>query len=250
MRSYSAIILAVCLLLCAWCRADDTTLEIGFNNKPPFFYWDNHYPKGILVDLTKKALDQSGVSYRFEELPSLRTIAYLRRSKPNFAALGLNKTPEREKFVIFSKPIFLGSSAEILIRAGEMARFKPYSSLAALIDSGKFTFGGKDSNAYPIDFELKRLGHNDLRFQVESPLLPKLLVAGRFDFMVIFPEELEYALEESEITSSAIEVLHFSDMPEGQLRYLLFSTATSPEVIRKINNAIPDNIPTTKNMNH
>lgn len=250
MRLYNVIFIAAGLLSCASCRADDTSLEIGFNNKPPFFYWANHQPKGILVELTKKTLDQSGVSYRFEELPALRTIAYLKKAKPNFAALGLNKTPEREKFVIFSKPIFRSSSAEIIVRASDLARFKPYGNLAAIIDSGKFTFGGKDGNAYPIDPELKRLGQNDLRFQVESPLLPKLLMAGRFDFMVIYPDELEFALSESGIKPSAIEILHYPDMPEGQLRYLLFSTTTSPEVIHKINNAIPDSIPSGKSADH
>ena len=237
------IIAAAVLLFCAPCPAQDETLIIGFNNKPPLFYWENHEPKGIIVNSAKRILDQSGVPYRFEEIPFLRSIAYLKQAKPNFAALGFNKTAEREEFTIFSKPVYRDSKAELLIRASDVNRFSAYKSFDALIDSGVFTFGGKEGNAYPIDEQLKRLGKNDRRFQVDPPILAQLLVAGRFDFMVLFPEELEPAMRDSNINRASIEIVHFDDMPPGQLRYILFSKATDPAMIRKINKAIPESIP-------
>ena len=246
MRPYGTFFAGVCFLFCSFARANDATLEIGFNNKPPFFFWENHQPKGILVEMARKALDRSGVAYRFEEIPALRNMAYLKLSKPNFAVLGLNKTPAREEFVVFSEPIFRGSTAELLIRAGESNRYNAYKSIDALIDSGKFTFGGKEGNAYPIDSQLKRLAKNDLRFQVETPMLAKLLVAKRFDFTVIFPEELEYALQASKVEPSAIEVFHYPDIPQSKRRYLLFTKSTNPEVIGKINKAISEVIAPVK----
>jgi len=237
------VIAAVVLLFCAACPAQENTLVLGFNNKPPLFYWENHAPKGTIVTAVKRILDRSGVAYRFEEIPFLRTIAYLKQAKPNFAALGFNKTAEREEFTIFSKPVYRDSKAQLLIRAGDADRFSAYKSFDALIDSGLFTFGGKEGNAYPIDAQLKRLGKNDRRFQVDPPMLAQLLVAGRFDFMILFPEELEPALRDSSVDPAAIEIVRFGDIPAGQLRYILFSKATDPSMISRINKAIPDTIP-------
>ncbi len=231
------------LVFFAPCHAQENTLVIGFNNKPPLFYWENHEPKGVIVSYAKQILERSGVAYQFEEIPFLRTIAYLKQAKPNFAALGYNKTPERDEFSIFSKPIYRDSTAMLVVRAGDANRFRTYHSFDALIDSGEFTFGGKEGNAYPIDEQLKRLGKNDRRFQVEPPMLAQLLLADRFDFMILFPEELEPALQESRISRASIEVLHFTDMPPGRLRYFLFSKATDPKIINRINKSILDTIP-------
>ena len=238
-----AFITTFALVFFITCSAQESILVIGFNNKPPFFYWENHEPKGILVASAKRILERSGVTYQFEEIPFLRTIAYLKQAKPNFAALGYNKTPERDEFSVFSKPIYRDSTAVVLVRSGDANRMRAYPSFESLIDSGEFTFGGKEGNSYPIDEQLKRLGKNDRRFQVEPPMLAQLLVAGRFDFMILFPEELEPALEESKINRESIEVFHFADMPPGQLRYILFSKATDPKIISKINKAIPDTVP-------
>jgi polar amino acid transport system substrate-binding protein len=236
---FRVLVLIVTAFFGGPCNAQDDTLVLGFNDKPPLFYWENELPKGVIVDLAIPILKQAGVRYRFESMPFPRSIQYLREGKPNFAALGFNKTAEREQFVNFSKPIFRDSTAVVLVRADEVSRFRAYSSFDALIDSGKFTFGGKQGNSYPIDAQLKRLGDKDVRFSfVEPPNLTQLLVRKRFDFMVLFPEELEPALTISKVSRDQVEVISYPDMPPGQDRYFLFSKGVAPDVVARINEAI------------
>jgi ABC-type amino acid transport substrate-binding protein len=165
--------------------AQSDLLTIAFNNKPPFFYFEYGEAKGILVEQAKQVLQRAAVPYQFEELPFQRIMSYLEARRPMFSALGFSKTKERDKFVTYSKPIYRDRTPVVLVRNGDVDKFRLYTSFEKMVQSGQFVFGGKDGNAYPVDAFLKNLGPLDRRFSIEAFKLPQLLMAGRFDFTVL-----------------------------------------------------------------
>lgn len=224
-------------------QAQGEVLTIAFNNKPPFFYFEYGEPKGILVEQAKQVLQRAGVAYQFEELPFQRIMSYLEARRPMFAALGFSKTKERDKFVVYSRPIYRDRTPVVLVRVGDVEKFRSYPSFERMVQSGQLVFGGKDGNAYPVDAFLKNLGPLDRRFSTEAFKLPQLLMAGRFDFTVLYPEELPVALQASNVDAAAVQQLSYPDIPQGGVRYILFSEAVPRNSIERINKAIESVLP-------
>jgi polar amino acid transport system substrate-binding protein len=226
-----------------WAHAQTESLTLAFNNKPPFFYFEAGEARGILVEQVKQILQRAGINYQFEELPFLRVMGQLESHRPMFAALGFSKTPEREKFVVFSKPIYRDRTQVVLVRSGDVDQFRTFPTFEKMVTTSTYTFGGKDGNAYPIDEKLKLMGARDRRFSIEAFKLPQLLVARRFDFTVLYPEELPVSLAMSQLDASAVQQIGYPDLPQGGLRYILFSQAVPILLIEKINKAIDAVVP-------
>ena len=230
-------------LCCRLSSAQEPILTVAFNNKPPFFYFEEGQAKGLLVERAKSIFQKANIAYTFEELPFNRVMLELERKRPMFAALGFSKTPEREVFVNFSAPLYRDHTPIILIRSADAELFRNYTTLQHIANSKAMTFGGKTGNTYPIDSILHTMGERDRRFEVEANQLPKLLVLGRFDFTMIFPEELSQALVASDVSPTKIQQLSYSDIPMGGYRYLLFSQSTPKDILSKVNNAINTLLP-------
>lgn len=238
------VLFAICWLLShtlTW--AADSVLTVAFNNKPPFFYFESGEAKGILVEQAKQVLQKAKVPYQFEELPFSRVLLELERKRPMFAALGFSKTPERESFAVFSKPLYRDRTPVILVRAADADIFRSHGTLQKVIDSGRFTFGGKQGNVYPIDPLLSSMGARDRRFSGESFRLPELLVLGRFDFTLMYPEELPVALSISAVSADKVQQVSYPDIPPGSYRYFLFSTAVPESLVNRVDQAIAAVIP-------
>jgi polar amino acid transport system substrate-binding protein len=241
------ITLLMALLSGTWAFAQNLhepgVLTVAFNNKPPFFYFEAGEARGILVEQAKQVFQRAKIPHQFEELPFNRVMLELERKRPMFAALGFSKTPERESFVTFSKPLYRDRTPVILVRAADADSFRTFGTLQQVIDSGRFTFGGKQGNAYPIDPQLRTMGANDRRFIGEALRLPELLVFGRFDFTLLFPEELPVALALSAVSANKVQQISYPDIAPGGYRYLLFSTTVPAAMVEKINQAITAVIP-------
>lgn len=243
MKLFKILLLTCGLISHAQAWASDGILSVAFNNKPPFFYFEAGEAKGILVEQAKQVFQKAKIPYQFEELPFNRVMLELERKRPMFAALGFSKTPERESFVTFSRPLYRDRTPVILVRAAEAETFRTFGTLQKAIDSGRFTFGGKQGNTYPVDSLLRTMGANDRRFSGEAFRLPELLVLGRFDFTILYPEELPVALAMSAVSADKVQQISYPDIAPGGYRYLLFSTAVPSTLVDRINQAIVAVIP-------
>ena len=213
-------------------------IEFGFNSKPPLFFFEEDRAHGDVVDVVRQACLLAELKCGFVELPFKRVMVYLEQRRPGFAALGFSKTPEREKFVTFSEPVWRDARPVLLVRAGDKKAFQAYTSLADMVKRSAFVFGGKAGNVYPIDEHLRAMGARDTRFSGEAQRFPLLLVAKRFDFTLMFPSELTAALNVSGVVPASVEVMTYPDMPTGAERYLLFSKEVPLAMVKKLDAAL------------
>ena len=218
----------------------ESDIEFGFNNKPPLFYFEGSQARGEVVDVVRHACIAAAVRCKFTELPFQRVLLYLEQGRPGFAALGFSKTPEREKFVTFSEPIWRDAPPVLLVRAADKSAFLEYSSLKNMIQNSRFVFGGKLGNVYPISDALQGMGARDSRFTAEATRFPLLLVAERFDFTMLYQDEILPAFQASGITPEAVAAISYPDLPLGGERFLLFSKSVPTEIGRKLNLTLRD----------
>ena len=126
----------------------------------------------------------------------------------------------------------------LLVRAQDKDRFQQYQGLGDMIKRSAYRFGGKTGNVYPIDPFLKDLGPRDVRFTGEAIRFPLLLVSDRFDFTLLYPEEILPALQASGIVPQAVAAVSYPDIPPGTDRHLLFSQAVPRAVVERMNAAL------------
>lgn len=234
-QTITHLLVTASLLLSSHVNGAEQKLTIGYNVKPPFFYSEAGLPKGIIVERAKTICKLSGVTCVFEELPFTRIMAYLEWDRPNFVALGLSKTDERKVFSVFSDLIYQDLPPILVIRQSDASKFNIYSAFADMLKSKQFVFGAKTGNTYPIDVLLKEYNAARSESTQDTPGLLKMLEKGRFDYLLLYPEEYDWF---TQITKHKVTTIRYADMPLGKGRYFLFSKSTPPSLIAKINDAI------------
>lgn len=231
---YLAIV-AVCM---AWGNPSRAEILLAYNEKPPFFFSDQGQPSGLLVDVVRKVFEKAALPHRFESRPFNRIMRDLQLASPDYCAVGFSKTPDREKFVRFSAPIYKDKAPVLLVRGRDAPGFRRFKSLQAMLDGTTYVFGGKAGNVYPIDKQLENIGVRDVRINGETHALIQMLNASRFDFMMVFPEERDHLVRRANLTGESFEDISYPDIPDGQPCYLLCSTALDPKVLEAIDKAI------------
>lgn len=219
--------------------ASDHELTVAFNRKAPFFYFEGDAAKGLVVDIVSRTLNAAGLHYHYEEMPFQRLLYNLQIQRPDFIVLGLSKTTEREKFAIFSRPIFRDQTPVVLFRHEDHDRMAAFATFNDLVHGGML-YGRKRGTVQTADPLLKNMQERELIFDAEVVSFPLLLLKRRFDFTILYPEEVAYAIAGSGIGENEMETRLFPDMPPGDYRYLLFSKALATETIERINASIPD----------
>ncbi|GFM36487.1 substrate-binding periplasmic protein [Desulfovibrio psychrotolerans] len=235
----AVFVLALLLLLPAASRAEQLT--VGYIEYPPYYFTHgNGTPGGLLMDITTQILDDSGVSYTYKPLPSKRILSYLEDGRQDFASTGWFKTLQRESFAIFSLPIYRNKPVGLVSLREKAHHFARYGTLREIMESGLFTAGllcGHSEGEY-IDGIMTRHENRVMQITGEQAVLMRMLAAGRFDFVLLPPEEVPGLALAAGETPEAFTLTELPDIPAGNTRHIMFSRAVSPDMVERINNAI------------
>lgn len=237
------------LLLTLWCAlapaplvlavSADAPLIVGYFHLPPY-YLRGTPPRGILLDRIARALSSAGIPYLLVEMPINRILLDVKQNAGPFCSAGWFKTMERERFALFSRPIFRNGQTRVLVRMDESARFIRFKTLAELIDSREFCPGLARSFSYGETFDstLRERQKACRGPGADHNNLLKMLKAHRFDYVLMAPEEIEALAEFGQVRSSEFHQLIFEDVPVGNLRYVMCSKKTDEEVIARLNHEL------------
>ncbi len=216
------------------------SLVVEYFEYPPYYHQlPDGQPAGLIVDLARKIFVGAGVDVRFSFVPAKRILHDMHANKP-VASLGWFKTPEREEFAQFSLPIYVNRPVGVLVSRAREAEFRPFESLQALMDSRRFFIGriGGLSDGPFLDALLATHQDRAVEVTADSVRLLKMLKAGRFDFVLIPPEEMDDLLREAGMAASDFMLLSMRDIPDGNTRYIMYSKAVAPGLVRKIDEVI------------
>lgn len=236
-----ALPVMICLALFGGHRpAIAETLDIHYFEYPPYYHQlEDGQAAGIIVDLARRVCAAAQVEPKFSFMPAKRIIFEIRDGRPA-ASLGWFKTPEREEFALFSLPIYVNQPAEVFFLRKDEEKFRPYDTLEGLLQSGHFLFGrvrgfseGKD-----LDGMLSKYGDRTVQVAADSIRLLDMLECGRFDFTLMAPEEVDVLLATAGAPREKFMLKAMNDIPQGNLRYIIYSKTVSPDLVRRIDQAI------------
>lgn len=220
----------------AWATED---IVLNYHERPPYAIAepdDSAY--GVTATPAGDAFKRAGIAFRWAKMPSNRQIILVEKNSGRDCAVGWFKTPEREAFALFTKPIYRDrpwvalAPATFSVRHGMELSEVLADKTTRLLVRDRYSYG-----AY-IDDLVKRLQPTTVVVTVESQLMIRMLRAGRADITFVPQEEADYLVKEVGLASSDIKVIGFPDIPQGEFRYIMCSKRVGSTVIERLNQAI------------
>lgn len=217
-------------------------LKVYYLEFPPYYHTNvDRLPDGFLLRNTSRILHKAGIKPCFRGMPAKRILQEMRSSEP-LVSIGWFKTPRREVFAKFSLPIYKNKPLEILFLKENEAQFSHYDQLSELLHAPDLVLGVLEgySLGNVVDTMISDAKPQKMIASGGYPQLVRMLAAGRFSYLIVAPEEVDVLITKNYLSEKLFARKKLTDMPPGNLRYLMFSQAVSDEIIERVNNAIQE----------
>ncbi|HEX8955643.1 MAG TPA: transporter substrate-binding domain-containing protein [Burkholderiaceae bacterium] len=231
---------AILACLPAWADSD-STITVHYIERKPLHYRDEQGRlSGILVPLVEQSFAKAGIPMRWQLTPENRIMATLKANDGRDCSSGIYKSAERESFARISPPIYRDKGLVALARAdypvpavttAHELFTRPQARL--LIKQG-FVYGRY------LDPMIEKMPPAQVqRVTDEIGSMVRMVRAGIADFIILTEEEGEvYADAAGAAAPDSIRLLHLSDVPAQEYRYIFCSKGVPQEVMDRLNAAI------------
>lgn len=226
------------LLPASWSVADPLT--VSYMERPPYYYTQEMQPAGFLYERTRAILGQAGIEARFVSLNPRQIFYVVQHSIDPHCSIGWFKTSQREIFARFTDPIYRNRPLVALVKSNLKDQVAALQTLRQFFADQDLTLGRIRSFSYGsyVDGLLEKMNPpSHFHAERQAQLLESLEV-GDADYVLVAPEEASTLMSENGFRNGQFFIKQLSDVPAGNLRYLMCSQATGSELIERINRAI------------
>ena len=227
---------------------------IHYHERHPYYISQGKGVGGIIGDRITFVFEQAGIPLAWQKTPAKRQLDIIKKNSGREGAAGWFKTPKRETFAKFSRPIYQDKPTIALARA-DQELIQSGLPLADTLVNRRLRLLRKDGYAYGgfIDNLLDRIRPNQTVTFADNVSMLKMIHTRRVDYLFIAEEEADDLLTETGLPSSDFKKIAFTDMPQGNRRYILFSRQVEDSTIGRLNRVIqyyginePDDRSTTR----
>lgn len=217
-----------------------SALDVQYIEYKPYYYTDaSGQPRGMLLEKAPAAFKAAKVDAVFSSMPSGRILSAM-RSDAQVASIGWFKTAEREQFARFSLPIYVNKPQVAVFPIQRAARFEPYSTLRAILRNSGLVMGvvaGHSEGEY-VDGLRRSKPRHVAEIAAEEANLVRMLAAGRVDFILLSPEEVDEQLAGAGYSRADFATKPLYDIPAGNARYIMYSLSVPQEIVAAVDAAI------------
>jgi uncharacterized protein (TIGR02285 family) len=214
-------------------------ITLHFHERRPFYVAYNNEARGVVADPISQAFRYADIPFAWQETPAKRQLEIVRHNENKSCAAGWFKTPDRETFGQYSLPIYRDKPFVAITRADNtllgktetLDRVFSERRLQVLVKAG-YSYGPY------IDERLRRLNPRQVSTTADNESLMKMIQAYRADYYFMTEEEAQDQLLLSGLRNSDFKLIHFSDMPQGNKRYLICSQKVDKDTLKRLNLAI------------
>lgn len=212
---------------------------IHYHERHPYYISQGKGVGGIIGDRINFVFEQAGIPLAWQKTPAKRQLEIIKKNSGREGAAGWFKTPERESFAKFSHPIYQDRPTIALARV-DQELIQSGKTLVDTIANPRLHLLSKDGYAYGalIDELLDRYQPNQTATLADNVNMLKMIHARRVDYLFIAREEADELLTRAGLPASDFKKITFTDMPEGNRRYLLFSRQVEDSTIDRLNRII------------
>ncbi|WP_157826680.1 TIGR02285 family protein [Colwellia sp. 12G3] len=188
-------------------------------NQPPAYIFEGKFKNQGFINLTQEILIKTLTQYHHNtEQVTVGRFLHQLRLKENACVLGLYKTPEREKYILYSDNALMHRGLHVLISKKKAQHFKLTSplDLAELLQKHNLSTIVIQGRSYGnmLDNILNKNLENVLsRSSQSNSQLYKMLALNRFDFLIDYPSTAAYAFKSKLLKSDDYVLLKINGIP-------------------------------------
>jgi polar amino acid transport system substrate-binding protein len=209
-----------------------------FHREPYYIKKADGSVSGFLMDITARVHERAGIPFVFEELPAKRILGLLEQGA-YAGGVGWFRNPEREKFALFSHPIYQDHPLRLVCRKSTAREFPANAKLADIL-AGPWNIGLVDGFSYGAwaDGQLKERAPEAYRITGLPVQLFKMIQSGRIDYTLVAHEEAVHLIRSDPESCRDLAVFPLADAPPGNLRHLMYSRLVGQGLLDQVNQSL------------
>lgn len=216
------------------------TLLVCHLEFPPYYYTNSRgKPDGFLLRKADAVLRAAGIEPVYQSMPAKRILELLHSSDP-VCSIGWFKTPHREQFAKFSKPIYVNQPLCALMLRQNRFKLEGRDSLAQILADESIVLGALEgySLGASVDGLIARVRPGMRRVNGDYLQLVRMLAMERFTCILVAPEEVESLLRMNRLDADLFTCKELADVPTGNTRHLVFSTGVPDRIVARIDEVL------------
>lgn len=228
------------VLAAAPAMAGPATLVLGYVSRPGLAEVIDGKPVGAYLETAVAAVEKAGLPYTLQAVTQTRLMAQVASGQPNYCAVGIFRTPERERTARFSLPIYRTPRFVVIATRSKEAALRQHKSFVALVGDQGLKMGMIEgySHGNSLDPVIANMRGNIERYVGTFDQGFAKLAAGRFDYLVTFPQEFDSWLARSGTAPALFGRLDFPDLLDGVLRHIMCSRAVDDATLQRLDAGI------------
>lgn len=233
-------ILAATSALTACAALAGPPLTLGYVTRPGLAELVDGKPAGTYLPLAVAAAEKAGFDVTLQSVAQPRLMAQVSSGQPNYCAVGIFVTPERQAFSKFSLPFYRTPRFVVVTTRAKEPALREHRTFGALLADPALKNGVLEGYSYgnTLDPLIARMRGNVDRFVGTFDQGFGKILAGRFDYMISFRDEVESWLARSGTSRDAISMLDFPDLLDGVPRHFMCSRAVDDATLDRLNAGI------------
>lgn len=234
------VLIATLLTLMAPAQAD--ALKILYAEQSPYTVtMGRGHVGGVVGARATDILERAGIAFDWVLMSAERQLKTIKSNRQPFCAVGWDKTPERAEYGVFSKSIYQDKPTIALVRS-DNEKVRGHDTLASLLADKTLIFGAEYGHSYGefVDAQISQLKPKTVTTAQDANGLFLMMTGRRFDYILISGDAVKATLGETNIPTSDISTVEFSDLPKGKDRAFMCSQSVPIEIIDALNSSIND----------
>lgn len=235
------ILVATLCMTTGMAYAECTSIDLLYNHRYPYMYEEDGQIKGLTADPANRAFKQAGIAYSWQLIPSKRQMHYLRQNLACTCAVGWFKNAERESFALYTKSIYRDQPQVALTWAGNPKLDSPITTTELFAKKDLWVLK-KSGYSYgrALDERLRSLQSKVDEVTWENETMLFSIYKKRHDYFLIAPEEAKALIKASDYPKERFRLIPLTDLDAAEKRYILCTPQVGRNIIRQLNQAIPD----------
>jgi hypothetical protein len=195
--------------------------------------------RGITADIIAQALQQAGIAYHWQDLPSARQMELIEHGAGKSCGLGWFKRPDREAAAKFTVAFYRDRPTIVVARADDR-RFAGAPTIDALFADRSLILLTKTGYSYGGDLDQRIDTAKPNRRNDSSDNQTQLVMISRkrVDYMIMAEEEAADLLKQPKFAAANLAIYHVGNAPAAEYRYLMCSKSVPDALMQRINQAI------------
>jgi len=220
-------------------NANPQVMIIHYHERKPYYIEGANGVHGLCADPVKLAFMKAGISFRWQKTPANRQLKIIKENRAPEFAIGWFKNAERQKFAKFTSHIYRDKPTLALARSDNEIIKSEYS-IDHVLSNRRLRLLRKAGYSYGAFIDEKITAFQPRQIETTSENINMLMMvkSHRADYFFVADEEAKELISQSGYQLTDFKYIRFTDMPEGNKRYLLCSQKVDDKIIVRLNRAI------------